>query len=77
MIRAEIELGGKLEVVHVDVKTKEEAIEFLLSKQFGFLTQIWKLEEVNDETNSIKSDDANKSAGEGGDSQGDILQADE
>jgi len=77
MIRAEIELGGKLEVVHVDVKTKEEAIEFLLSKQLGFLTQIWKLEEVNDETNSIKSDDANKSAGEGGDEKGDILQADE
>lgn len=77
MIRAEIELGGKLEVVHVDVKTKEEAIEFLLSKQFGFLTQIWKLEEVNDETNSIKSDDANKSAGEDGDEKGEILQANE
>ena len=54
MIRAEIELGGKLEVVHVDVKTKEEAIEFLLSKQFGFLTQIWKLEEVQDEADSDK-----------------------
>lgn len=77
MIRAEIELGGKLEVVHVDVKTKEEAIEFLLSKQFGFLTQIWKLEEVNDETNSIKSDDANKSAGKGGSTQGDVLQVNE
>lgn len=76
MIRAEIELGGKLEVVHVDVKTKEEAIEFLLSKQFGFLTQIWKLEEVNDETNSIKSDDVNESAGESGSTQGDILQTD-
>ncbi|HEP4258403.1 TPA: hypothetical protein VCR75_000218 [Streptococcus pyogenes] len=75
MIRAEIELGGKLEVVHVDVKTKEEAIEFLLSKQFGFLTQIWKLEEVNDETNSIESDNSGKPDGEGGDSQGDVLQA--
>ncbi|HFQ5269357.1 TPA: hypothetical protein ACHRY8_000901 [Streptococcus pyogenes] len=77
MIRAEIELGGKLEVVHVDVKTKEEAIEFLLSKQFGFLTQIWKLEEVEDEADSGKSDNTNKSAGEGGDEKGDILQADE
>ena len=63
MIRAEIELGGKLEVVHVDVKTKEEAIEFLLSKQFGFLTQILKLEEVKDETDSNESDDDNESKG--------------
>lgn len=65
MIRAEIELGGKLEVVHVDVKTKEEAIEFLLSKQFGFLTQIWKLEEVEDEDDSGKSDNTDKSKGKG------------
>jgi len=65
MIRAEIELGGKLEVVHVDVKTKEEAIEFLLSKQFGFLTQIWKLEEVEDEADSGKSDNTDKSKGKG------------
>lgn len=65
MIRAEIELGGKLEVVHVDVKTKEEAIEFLLSKQFGFLTQIWKLEAVQDEADSGKSDNTDKSKGKG------------
>ena len=76
MIRAEIELGGQLEVIDIKAKDKSEAIEEIW-RTYGLMTYIISLREVNDETNSIKSDDANKSAGEGGDEKGDILQADE
>lgn len=76
MIRAEIELGGQLEVIDIKAKDKSEAIEEIW-RTYGLMTYIISLREVNDETNSIKSDDANKSAGEGGDEKGDVLQANE
>ena len=76
MIRAEIELGGQLEVIDIKAKDKSEAIEEIW-RTYGLMTYIISLREVNDETNSIKSDDANKSAGEGGDTKGNILRANE
>ena len=76
MIRAEIELGGQLEVIDIKAKDKSEAIEEIW-RTYGLMTYIISLREVNDETNSIKSDDADKSAGEGGDEKGDVLQANE
>ena len=76
MIRAEIELGGQLEVVNIDVKTKSEAIEKIWS-MFGYMTYIISLEEVENETDSVKSTDSDESAGTSGDPQGDILQTNE
>ena len=64
MIRAEIELGGQLEVIDIKAKDKYEAIEEIW-RTYGLMTYIISLREVNDETNSIKSDDANKSKGKG------------
>lgn len=64
MIRAEIELGGQLEVIDTKAKDKSEAIEEIW-RTYGLMTYIISLREVNDETNSIKSDDANKSKGKG------------
>ena len=76
MIRAEIELGGQLEVIDIKAKDKSEAIEEIW-RTYGLMTYIISLREVNDETNSIKSDDANKSKGKGGDEKGDVLQVNE
>lgn len=76
MIRAEIELGGQLEVINIDVKTKSEAIEKIWN-MFGFMTYIISLEEVEDEADSGKSTDSDESAGESGNQEGDVLQADE
>lgn len=76
MIRAEIELGGQLEVINIDVKTKSEAIEKIWS-MFGYMTYIISLEEVENETDSVKSTDTDEYIGAGGDAQGDILQANE
>lgn len=76
MIRAEIELGGQLEVINIDVKTKPEAIEKIWN-MFGYMTYIISLEEVEDEIDSVESNDIDESAGTSGDSQGDVLQANE
>lgn len=76
MIRAEIELGGQLEVINIDVKTKSEAIEKIWS-MFGYMTYIVDLEEVEDESDSIESNDIDESAGASGNSQGAILQINE
>lgn len=76
MIRAEIELGGQLEVVNIDVKTKSEAIEKIWN-MFGYMTYIISLEEVEHETDSVKPTDTDESAGTSGDEKGDILQANE
>lgn len=77
MIRAEIELGGQLEVINIDVKTKSEAIEKIWN-MFGYMTYIISLEEVEDEqVDSNESDDSNELDGASGDSQGDVLQANE
>ena len=76
MVRAEIELGGQLEVINIDVKTKPEAIEKIWS-MFGYMTYIIGLEEVEDEADSIKSNDIDESAGEGGEEKGYVLQTNE
>lgn len=73
MIRAELTLGGQLEVVHFDVETKSEAIEKVWDT-YGYLTRIERLSEVEHETDSVKSTDSNESAGEGGSTQGNVLQ---
>lgn len=59
MVRAEIELGGQLEVINIDVKTKSEAIEEIWS-MFGYMTYIIDLEEVEDESDSVKSTDTDE-----------------
>ena len=76
MIRAEIELGGQLEVINIDVKTKSEAIEKIWS-MFGYMTYIISLEEVENETDSVKSTDIDEYTGASGSTQGDILQTNE
>ena len=76
MIRAEIELGGQLEVINIDVKTKSEAIEKIWS-MFGYMTYIISLEEVENETDSVKSTDIDEYTRTSGITQGDILQTNE
>lgn len=50
MIRAEIELGGQLEVVLIEAESKSKAIEKIWDT-YGFMTYIIGLEEVVDDTN--------------------------
>ena len=76
MIRAEIELGGQLEVINIKAKNKSEAIEEIW-RTYGLMTYIISLREVNDETNSVKPTDSDESAGASGNQKGDILQANE
>lgn len=54
MIRAELTLGGQLEVINFDVETKPEAIEKVWNT-YGYLTTIERLSEVEDEADSVKS----------------------
>lgn len=53
MIRAELTLGGQLEIIDFDVETKPEAIEKIWNT-YGYLTTIERLSEVEDETDSVK-----------------------
>lgn len=76
MVRAEIELGGQLEVINIEVKTKSEAIEKIWN-MFGYMTYIISLEEVEHETDSVKPTDIDEHTGTSGDEKGDILQANE
>lgn len=62
MIRAELTLGGQLEIINFDVETKPEAIEKVWNT-YGYLTRIERLSEVERETDSIKSIDSDESAG--------------
>ena len=47
MIRAEIELGGQLEVVLIEAESKSKAIEKIWDT-YGYMTYIIRLEEVVD-----------------------------
>ncbi|MCO4577900.1 hypothetical protein Si071_01402 [Streptococcus infantarius subsp. infantarius] len=76
MIRAELTLGGQLEVVNFDVETKSEAIEKVWNT-YGYLTRIERLSEVEDEADSVKSIDIDEPAGTSGAQEGDVLQANE
>lgn len=49
MIRAEIELGGQLEVVLIESESKSKAIENIWDT-YGYMTCIVGLEEVVDDT---------------------------
>ena len=49
MIRAEIELGGQLEVVFIEAESKSKAIEKIWDT-YGYMTYIVGLEEVADGT---------------------------
>ncbi|MGF1205107.1 hypothetical protein ACQSDT_01755 [Streptococcus infantarius] len=62
MIRAELTLGGQLEIIDFDVETKPEAIEQIWNT-YGYLTRIERLSEVESETDSIKSNNTDESAG--------------
>lgn len=76
MVRAEIELGGQLEVINIEVKTKSEAIEKIWN-MFGYMTYIISLEEVEHETDSVKPTDTDEYTRESGGPQGDLLQTNE
>lgn len=62
MIRAELTLGGQLEVINFDVETKSEAIEKVWNT-YGYLTTIERLSEVEDEADSVKSNNIDEPAG--------------
>lgn len=47
MIRAEIELGGQIEVVFIEAESKSKAIEKIWDT-YGYMTYIVGLEEVVD-----------------------------
>jgi hypothetical protein len=49
MIRAEIELGGQLEVVLIEAESKSKAIEKIWDT-YGYMACIIRLEEVADGT---------------------------
>ena len=49
MFRAEIELGGQLEVVFIEAESKSKAIEKIWDT-YGYMTYIIRLEEVVDGT---------------------------
>lgn len=74
MIRAELTLGGQLEIIDFDVETKSEAIEQIWNT-YGYLTRIERLSEVEDEADSVKSIDIDEPAGTSGAQEGDVLQA--
>ena len=58
MIRAEIELGGQLEVVFIEAESKSKAIEKIWDT-YGYMTYIIRLEEVvNDKIDSSQSADS-------------------
>ena len=59
MIRAELTVGGQLEVINFDVETKSEAIEKVWNT-YGYLTRIERLSEVERETDSIKPDNVDE-----------------
>lgn len=52
MIRAEIELGGQLEVVIIEAENKSKAIEKIWDT-YGYMTYIVGLEEVVDGTKEV------------------------
>ena len=63
MIRAEIELGGQLEVVFIEAENKSKAIEKIWDT-YGFMTYIVGLDEVVDDTKEVVDGkiDSDKSA---------------
>ena len=52
MIRAEIELGGQIEVVFIEAENKSKAIEKIWDT-YGYMTYIIGLEDVLDDTKEV------------------------
>ena len=52
MIRAEIELGGQLEVVFIEAESKSKAIEKIWDT-YGYMTYIIVVEEIEDDTKEV------------------------
>ena len=52
MIRAEIELGGQLEVVFIEAESKSKAIENIWDT-YGYMTYIIRLEEFVNDTKGV------------------------
>lgn len=81
MIRADVAIAEQRQIIDVPVETKSEAIRVLWNT-YGPAIDIkrWvedEQEEVkDDQVDSNESDDSGELDGKGGDSQGDILQAD-
>ena len=63
MIRAEIELGGQLEVVFIEAESKSKAIEKIWDT-YGYMTYIVGIEEIVDDTKEVVDDtiDSDQSA---------------
>ena len=82
MIKADVAIAEQRQIIDVPVETKSEAIRVLWNT-YGPAIDIkrWvedEQEEVkDDQVDSNESDDSGELDGKGGDSQGDILQADE
>ena len=55
MIRAEIELGGQLEVVFIEAESKSKAIEKIWDT-YGYMTYIVSIEEVIDDVEEVADD---------------------
>ena len=52
MIRAEIELGGQLEIVFIEAESKSKAIEKIWDT-YGYMTYIIGVEEVVDDAKEV------------------------
>ena len=82
MIKADIKIAEQRQIVEVPVDNKSDAIRVLWNT-YGLSIDIKRWveddkEEVKDEqVDSNESIDNDKSAGEGGDTKGDVLQANE
>lgn len=63
MIRAEIELGGQLEVMFIEAESKSKAIEKIWDT-YGYMTYIVGLEEIADDSKGVVDGtiDSNQSA---------------
>ena len=58
MIRAEIELGGQLQVVYIEAENKSQAIEKIWNT-YGYMTYIIGLEDVGNDAEEVVDDTTN------------------
>lgn len=82
MIKADVKIAEQRQIIDVPVETKSEAIRVLWNTYgLGIDIKRWvedEQEEVkDDQVDSNESDDSGELDGKGGDTKGDILQADE
>lgn len=84
MIKADVKIAEQRQIIEVPVDDKSDAIRVLWNT-YGIAIEIHSLtevkteteEEVEDETISDGANNAGELDGKGGDTKGDILQADE